>query len=149
VFFRNRQAGQAGMLSAADMAAGHIKPVVYAVYFPLIAAIIPKWLGIVSAKPRFSVPGCRKILFLVSGAGLPRDPLADPANNSTEATAKLISFYIDTFFGDILTVPIHSAEAGMFRYGAPFTGTVCKNQYMRSFHPSPFKLLVCTCGRIR
>jgi hypothetical protein len=139
------------MPSAADMAAGHIKPVVFAVYFPLIAAIIPKWLGIVSAKPRFSVPGCRKILFLVSGAGLPRDPLADPANNSTEATAKLISFYIDTFFGDILTVPIHSAEAGMFRYGAPpgncfFT---LRPRVVRLSYSSLRSLIDCTCGRTR
>ena len=112
--------GQAGMPTDAELATGRLKPVVHAVYFPLIALIIPKWLGIVSNKARFQGDGCRKVLILVSGAGLPRDPTADAKNNSTEGTAKLISFFVSNLYVDIKieTVLVHSPDVGMFRYGA-------------------------------
>jgi hypothetical protein len=112
--------GQTGMPSEAELASTSLKPIVQVVYFPLIALIIPKWLGIVSSKPLFNAPGCQRVLFLISGSGLPRDPTADQTNNSTQATAELLEFFLENVFCDakIETVLVHSDKAGMFQYGS-------------------------------
>jgi hypothetical protein len=47
-------------------------PLVHTVYFPLMAIVIPKWLGILAGKNRFSTVYCAKTLFLISGSGLVR-----------------------------------------------------------------------------
>ena len=61
---------------------------VVAVYFPLIAVLVPKWLEISYDK------SCRQRIYLISGSCSPRNPDADMADNSTEATAKLIKLFL-------------------------------------------------------
>lgn len=61
---------------------------VVAVYFPLVAVLVPKWLEISYDK------SCRQRIYLVSGSCTPRNPDADMADNSTEATAKLIKLFL-------------------------------------------------------
>ena len=93
------------------------KPVIHAVYFPLIALLIPKWFSLLAHEERFADATCHKLLYLISGSGVPRDPTAHAIQNSTQTTAKLITFFIDTFYDNVQTVPIHSSTPGMFRYG--------------------------------
>lgn len=67
-------------------------------YFPLLASIIPKWLradGPMSSTTSSSSGGedggvCR-IVFLVSGIGMPRDATSDAKGNSTEGQQRRIA----------------------------------------------------------
>ena len=65
------------------------------VYFPLLATIIPKWRAVVHGLPAAGAGGQQpqpqqqhpqvfKIVFLVSGVGMPRDPSSSATGNSTE-----------------------------------------------------------------
>jgi hypothetical protein len=59
------------------------------VYFPLLASILPKWCKVIGERADGSPDtnrsdGVFKIIFLVSGIGMPRDSTSDAAGNSTE-----------------------------------------------------------------
>jgi hypothetical protein len=66
------------------------------VYFPLLATILPKWRAVVhgaaapgasapvSKQPQQQHPQVFKVVFLVSGVGMPRDPSSSATGNSTE-----------------------------------------------------------------
>lgn len=67
------------------------------VYFPLLATVLPKWRAVVHGgaalppAPPLLVPPMPqqhpqvfKIVFLVSGVGMPRDPTSSATGNSTE-----------------------------------------------------------------
>ena len=56
------------------------------------------------------------MLILVSGAGQPRDIKANPHDNSTEGTAKIIQKFVETVYPDIEVCHISSASLGIFRY---------------------------------
>lgn len=61
---------------------------VVAVYFPLIAVLVPKWLDVSYDKT------CRQRIYLISGSCTPRNPEMEMSDNSTEATAKLIKLFL-------------------------------------------------------
>ena len=90
------------------------KPSISAVLFPLLCLIIPAWRYI--TKPVRMTTRKRYQLLLVSGSGTPRNPIHDTSGNSTHATAKLLSYFIETVYPDI-QVKILNAP-GIFRYAA-------------------------------
>lgn len=92
-------------------------PEIVRVYFPLLAVVIPEWIRAIKrrALAQEGAPPPKKVLVLVSGAGQPRDELAKPADNSTEATGQIIERFVRLVHPDIEVVHIPSAF-GIFRY---------------------------------
>jgi len=89
------------------------------VYFPLLASILPKWRSSIQSSTG-GVEGGRedevfKIIFLVSGVGMPRDQTSSTEGNSTEGTAELIEEWIKWCYGDVRVVRVHS-KTNIFRY---------------------------------
>jgi hypothetical protein len=76
----------------------------HAVYFPLLAVVIPKWLEEITAGDSRG----RKILFLISGQGTPRDESARVQDNSTEITAKLMKLFLQKEYPMIEVHLVHS-----------------------------------------
>ena len=87
-----------------------------AVYFPLLALLLPKWRYVLEA-----VDATRRaqLVYLISGAGVPRDvgPLgADVGTgNSTEATGALLALFARAFYGHLTVVQVHSGS-NIFRF---------------------------------
>ena len=86
---------------------------VTAALFPLIAAVIPKWLGVLRRQGA-DKPSTEKRLYLVSGAGLPRNPTHNPLGNSTEAVANIIEVFIRAAYPDIVVEQLPSS-VGVYR----------------------------------
>jgi hypothetical protein len=82
------------------------------VYFPLLAVLLPKWSAMIH---EFSVGGSEKILYLVSGAGKPRNRQHRTEGNSTEGTAGLMKIFVEKFFPAIKVVQVHGV-GNLFRY---------------------------------
>ena len=91
---------------------------VAAVYLPLLAAVIPEWIRAMKRRAvqlPSGTPPPRKVLVLVSGAGQPRNERANPADNSTEGTGRIIERFVKLVHPDIEVVHIPSSF-GIFRY---------------------------------
>ena len=91
---------------------------VVAVYLPLLAVVLPEWMRAMKRRALqrpANMPEPRKVLVIVSGAGQPRDDKANPADNSTEGTGRIIERFIQLVHPDIEIVHIPSAY-GIFRY---------------------------------
>jgi hypothetical protein len=56
----------------------------------------------------------KKILVLVSGSGQPRDPQADPQDNSTTLTSLIIGRFVSLCYPEIQVIHV-SSSGGMFR----------------------------------
>jgi hypothetical protein len=54
---------------------------------------------------------------LVSGSGQPRDPQADPQDNSTSLTSLIVGRFVSLCFPEIQVVHV-SSTGGMFRWGS-------------------------------
>ena len=82
------------------------RPEIAAVYFPLLAVVIPEWIRAIRrrALAHDGAPPARKVLVLVSGAGQPRDEHADPADNSTEVAGRIIERWVRAVHKDIEVV---------------------------------------------
>ena len=100
------------------------------VHFPLMASIIPRWLqdgypaatvGAVTsgaAGGSAQTPASRrsqkrvvKMIYLVSGVGVPRDQkvtTSDPDGNSTEATARLLEVWLLAHYPGLVVKRLHS-----------------------------------------
>lgn len=76
----------------------------FAVYFPLLAVVIPKWLNEINGLQNKG----RKILFLISGQGTPRDESARVQDNSTEMTAKIMELFMQKEYPMIEVHLVHS-----------------------------------------
>ena len=61
-----------------------------AVYFPLIAALIPKWIKDIDENRA----GYQKVILLVTGRGTPVSETAKISDNSTQYTAKLMQLFL-------------------------------------------------------
>ena len=107
------------------------------VYFPLLAVILPRWLrGFVEGAQEGAQEGAdpgslvnspavgvssrtstrvRRVLYLVSGYGAPRDASHAPESNSTEATARLMKRFVEACYPEIDVRAVHSGN-GVFRY---------------------------------
>jgi hypothetical protein len=81
-------------------------------YFPLIAALLPKWIGSIDQhRENFT-----KVVVLVSGRGTPMIQSSGSANdNSTKETGELIRLMIQRAYPGIQVVLLHS-DSNLFRY---------------------------------
>ena len=92
-----------------------------AVFFPLLATLLPRWLGQIADK--FGVgdtednagsskkvtgpvpsPNVKKVVVLVSGVGTPRNWTHSISGNSTQACAELMELFIHVLYPDITVV---------------------------------------------
>lgn len=78
-----------------------------AVYFPLIALLLPKWLQVLK---EFKSDGSQKLVYLISGAGIPRNVSHSIHGNSTEITAKLISLFVQQYYPQMEAKQVHSGS---------------------------------------
>jgi len=60
----------------------------------------------------------KKILVLVSGSGQPRDPHADPQDNSTSLTSLIVGRFVNLCYPEIQVIHV-SSTGGMFRWTHP------------------------------
>lgn len=100
-----------------ELASG-ITPRIAEVYLPLLAVVLPEWIRSIKRRAVGEKPGTpppKKVLVLVSGAGQPRDERANPQDNSTEGTGRIIERFVHAVHPDIEVVHIPSAF-GIFRY---------------------------------
>lgn len=82
-------------------------------YFPLIAALVPKWLGTIDEERQLLF---NKVIVLVSGRGTPMIQTSGNENdNSTKSTADLIRLLIQKAYPGIQVKLVHS-ESNLFRY---------------------------------
>ena len=87
-----------------------------AVFFPLLATLLPRWLGKIADKfggtqcetmivsaPLYT-PNVKKVIVLVSGVGTPRNWTHLPSGNSTQTCAELMELFIHVLYPDITVV---------------------------------------------
>ncbi|KAL7553964.1 hypothetical protein ACHAWF_018078 [Thalassiosira exigua] len=87
-----------------------------AVFFPLLATLLPRWLGKIADKfgdeaeaktlmaaPLHS-PNVKKVVVLVSGVGTPRNWTHSISGNSTQACAELMELFIQVLYPDVTVV---------------------------------------------
>lgn len=84
-----------------------------AVYFPLLSMLIPKWLNEVETRGKSN---SRKIVFLVSGQGTPRDESARIQDNSTEITAIIMEMFLKKVYPNLEVIQVPSPTINLFRY---------------------------------
>ena len=84
-----------------------------AVYFPLLSMLIPKWLNEVDTRGKSE---SRKIVFLVSGQGTPRDESARIQDNSTEITAIIMEMFLKKVYPTLEVIQVPSPTINLFRY---------------------------------
>ncbi|KAJ0410996.1 hypothetical protein ATCC90586_007150 [Pythium insidiosum] len=83
-----------------------------AVYFPLIALLIPKWLEVLrEVKSERS----KQLIYLISGAGIPRNVAHCMQGNSTEITARLIQIFVRQYYPQTEVFQVHSGS-NIFRF---------------------------------
>lgn len=107
------------------------------VYFPVLAAVLPKWIngfvgeraasggnasggdgggdqprGAETEKERIT----RRVLYLVSGYGAPVNASHAPESNSTEAMARVIKRFVDRAYPGLIDVRLAHSGNGVFRY---------------------------------
>ena len=87
-----------------------------AVFFPLLATLMPRWLGQISEKFRsdqddakkvsapVESPNVKKVVVLVSGVGTPRNWTHSISGNSTQTCAELMELFINVLYPDITVV---------------------------------------------
>lgn len=85
---------------------------VVAVYFPLVVTALALWLE------RCAHYQCRRIVYLVSGAGSPSDPSESSEGNSTREAARLIARFVRLVHKGGLEVCTVDSGAGVFQHGA-------------------------------
>jgi len=92
-----------------------------AVFFPMLAVLVPRWLNIVAGKnARRGIRDphqTRKMLYLISGAGTPFNEGQDASGNSTKGVAKLAIHFLRQFYPQVEVNIIHSG-AEIFHYDA-------------------------------
>ena len=98
-----------------------------AVFFPLLATLMPLWMSKISEKYRtfssstpspFMKP--KKVLILVSGVGQPRNWSHSIKGNSTQQCAELMKDFLQTIYPELIVVHIHS-DTNIFRYDENIT----------------------------
>jgi len=80
-----------------------------AVYLPLLAMILPRWIDVAHNR---SGGGCegRRVVYLVSGASTPRNSKDSPEENSTYYTACLAQTFIEAFFPEVRVQIVNSGN---------------------------------------
>ena len=82
------------------------------VLFPLLAVVIPKWLDVLEAE---GARNCTKMLLLVSGTGLPRNPNINRESNSTKILALLIQEFVTVAYPEFKFIQCPSDD-DIYRY---------------------------------
>ena len=85
-----------------------------AVFFPLLATLIPLWQEKIQKKYTSSL-SVKQVVILVSGVGQPRNWTHSVRGNSTQQCAELMKMFLQTIYPDLIVVHIHS-ETNIFRY---------------------------------
>ena len=88
-----------------------------AVFFPLMATLLPRWLGQIADKygdeaggqkqvvaAPLPSPNVKKVVVLVSGVGTPRNWTHSISGNSTQTCAELMELFIHVLYPDITVV---------------------------------------------
>jgi hypothetical protein len=87
-----------------------------AVFFPLLATLLPRWLGKIADKfggatcetkivsAPLHTPNVKKVVVLVSGVGTPRNWTHSMNGNSTQTCAELMELFIQVLYPDITVV---------------------------------------------
>ncbi|KAE8880951.1 hypothetical protein PF010_g9813 [Phytophthora fragariae] len=83
-----------------------------AVYFPLVALLLPKWTQVLK---EFQSEGSRQLVYLISGAGIPRNVQHSRSGNSTEITAQLIALFVHQYYPHMTAIQVHSGS-NIFRF---------------------------------
>jgi hypothetical protein len=89
-----------------------------AVFFPLLATLLPLWQAKMKEKyggDRDTSNSVKQVLFLVSGVGTPRNWTHSITGNSTQQCARLMKFFLQILYPNLVVVHIHS-ETNIFRY---------------------------------
>ncbi|ETV71983.1 hypothetical protein, variant [Aphanomyces astaci] len=88
----------------------HIR--ITACFFPLLGILVPKWLQVLADVHSAE---SQQLLYLISGAGIPRNASHSICGNSTEYTAALMSKFVSAYYPNIHVTQIHSGS-NIFRY---------------------------------
>ncbi|POM78292.1 Hypothetical protein PHPALM_4191 [Phytophthora palmivora] len=83
-----------------------------AVYFPLVALLLPKWTQVLK---EFQSESSRQLVYLISGAGIPRNVQHSRSGNSTEITAQLIVLFVHQYYPHMTAIQVHSGS-NIFRF---------------------------------
>ncbi|CAK4732112.1 hypothetical protein LEN26_001427 [Aphanomyces euteiches] len=83
-----------------------------ACFLPLLASLLPKWLEVLADVHSAE---SQQLLYLISGAGIPRNASHSICGNSTEYTATLMSKFVATYYPKIQVTQVHSGS-NIFRY---------------------------------
>ncbi|CEG35555.1 uncharacterized protein PHALS_11430 [Plasmopara halstedii] len=83
-----------------------------AVYFPLVALLLPKWTQVLK---EFQSESSRQLVYLISGAGIPRNVEHSHSSNSTEITAQLIVLFVHEYYPQMTAIQVHSGS-NIFRF---------------------------------
>ncbi|KAK1929975.1 hypothetical protein P3T76_014472 [Phytophthora citrophthora] len=83
-----------------------------AVYFPLVALLLPKWTQVLK---EFQSESSRQLVYLISGAGIPRNVEHSRSGNSTEITAQLIVLFVHQYYPHMTAIQVHSGS-NIFRF---------------------------------
>lgn len=87
-----------------------------AVFFPLLATLLPRWHAQIAQKYQHGTNmAIHKVLVLVTGVGTPRNWTHSITGNSTQALADLMELFLAKVYPDITVVKIHS-DTNIFRY---------------------------------
>ena len=96
-----------------------------AVFFPLLATLLPLWHSQMNEKYGSSAAGgtssLKKVLILVSGVGSPRNWTHSINGNSTEKCANLMQLFCKKLYPDLIVVQVHSSKLNIFRYDENIT----------------------------
>lgn len=82
-------------------------------YFPLLSILAPKWARMMKDTGRDKA---RRVLFLVTGVGTPRDTDKNVTDNSTEAVARLMEIYLRMTHLEIHDIIHVHSTTNIFRY---------------------------------
>lgn len=80
---------------------------VTAVYFPLAAVLLPKWMQVLE---QYESQTSQQVAYLVSGAGIPRNAKHAVNGNSTEATAQLMALFARQYYPRVEVAQVHSGS---------------------------------------
>lgn len=96
-----------------ELIASHwTKVAITAVYFPLVALLLPKWRQVLT---EFKSERSKQLLYLISGAGIPRNEAHSLHGNSTETTAQLIRLFVQQYYPQVDVIQVHSGS-NIFRF---------------------------------
>jgi hypothetical protein len=86
-----------------------------AAFFPLLAALVPKWESYILERGKYKA-NTKLVLFLISGQGTPRDEAANVVDNSTDLCAHLMKAFLQKAYPYIEVRLLPSPNLNLFRY---------------------------------